>query len=124
VAHRGLIGDASALAATEKPDPVAPPSIEDARWAVAFGAREHEVTPTEMRFSPVADDGLPYRLQWFAAGGPAGKFQYQPLRIRPTVHLKPDGAVQPTASTKFQLPLTGQFMDVKPRALHVAKLAL
>ena len=41
-----------------------------------------------------------------------------------SVHLKPDGAVQPTVSTKFQLPLTGQVMDVKPRALHVAKLAL
>ena len=72
-----MIGDASALAAPEKPNAVVGvPSIQDARWAIAFAAREHEVLPAEMRFSPVADDGLPYRLQRFTARGPARKFQY------------------------------------------------
>jgi hypothetical protein len=59
VAHCGLIGDACAFAATEKPDAVArPPSIQHARWSVAFGAREHEVSPTKMCFPPIADNVL------------------------------------------------------------------
>ena len=92
VAHRRLIGDASAFAATEKPNAVVRvPGIQDARCSVAFAAHEHEVTPAEMCFLPIADDGLPYRVQRFAAGGPARKSQHQPLCIRAAGHLKPDG---------------------------------
>jgi hypothetical protein len=59
VAHCGLIGNASAFAATEKPDAVVrPPSIQNARWAVAFGACEHEVSPAKMCFPPIADNVL------------------------------------------------------------------
>lgn len=70
VAHGGLIGDASAIAAGEKPNVVmfiGIPSIEDARRAVAFAAQEHKVLPTIMGFPPVAADDLPHRLQLFAA---------------------------------------------------------
>jgi hypothetical protein len=59
VAHCRLIGDASAFAATEKPDAVVrPSSIQNARWAVACGAREHEVSPAKMCFAPIADNVL------------------------------------------------------------------
>jgi hypothetical protein len=46
------------------------------------------------------------------------------LCIRATGHFKPDDPEQPTSGAKFQLPLAGQFMNVKPRTLHVAALAL
>jgi hypothetical protein len=78
VAHCRLIGDASAFAATEKPDAVVrPPSIQNARWAVAFGAREHEVSPAKMCFPPIADNVLLQGIQGFAAGGLAKKVQHQ-----------------------------------------------
>jgi len=99
VAHGGLIGDAGACAAAEKPDAVVLtgiPCIEDARRAVAFAAQEHQVSPAKMPFPPVAANDLPHGVPRFAAGGPARKFQHQPLRIRPTGHLKPNGSKQPT----------------------------
>jgi len=34
------------------------PSIQDARFAVAFVAHEHKVTPAEMRFPPMAANNL------------------------------------------------------------------
>ena len=46
------------------------------------------------------------------------------LRIRSTCYFKPNSSEQPTMAAKFQLPLAGQFMNVKPRTLHVAALAL
>jgi hypothetical protein len=91
---------------------------------VAFAAREHEVSPTIVSFPPVAENVLRYRLQRFAACGPARKLQDQVLCIRPADHLKPDDPEQPTSGAKFQLPLAGQFMNVKSRTLHVAALAL
>ena len=42
------------------------------------------------------------------------------LCIRATGHFKPDDPEQPTSGAKFQLPLAGQFMNVKPLTLHVA----
>src|SRR6476620_816850 len=51
VAHCGLIGDHSAFAAREKQDALARPSIQNARWVVAFGARKHEVSPAKICFS-------------------------------------------------------------------------
>ena len=91
MAHCGLIGDASAFAATEKPDVViGNASIEDARRVMAFAAQEHEISPAIIGIPPIAADGLPYRVQWFAAGGFARKFQNQLVCIRSTVHFKPD----------------------------------
>jgi hypothetical protein len=59
VAHSGLIGDASAFAATEKPNAVVRvPGIQNARFAVAFVASEHEVTPAKMCFPPMAANNL------------------------------------------------------------------
>ena len=79
--------------APEKPDAVAEiPSIEDPRGAVAFAAREHEISPAIVGFPPVAENVLPYRLQRFAAGGPARKLQHQMLCIRSTGHFKPNGS--------------------------------
>ena len=77
-----------------------------------------------MRFAPVAPDDLPYRVQRFSAGGPAREFQHQPLGVRSTGHLKSEGPEQTAAGAKFQLPLTAQFMNVKPCTLHVSELAL
>jgi hypothetical protein len=63
VAHGRLIGDARAFAAPEKPDAVMViPSIEDPRRAVAFAAREHEVSPAIVNFPPVAENVLRYRV--------------------------------------------------------------
>jgi hypothetical protein len=60
VAHRRLIGDAGAFASTEKPNAVVRvPGIQDARCLVAFVAHEHEVTPAEMCFPPMAANNLP-----------------------------------------------------------------
>jgi hypothetical protein len=59
VTHCGLIGDASAFAATEKEDAiVCIPTIQNAHWAVAFGAREHEVSAAKMCFPPIAANDL------------------------------------------------------------------
>jgi hypothetical protein len=59
VAHCGLISDASAFAATEKPDAVVCiPGIQDTRFTIAFAAHEHEVTPAEMCFPPMAANNL------------------------------------------------------------------
>jgi hypothetical protein len=49
--------------------------------------------------------------------------QHQMLCITSTSYFKPNSSEQPTVAAKFQLPVAGQFMNVKPRALHVAKLA-
>ena len=46
------------------------------------------------------------------------------LCIRSAGYFKPNSSEQPTMDAKFQLPLAGQFMNVKPRTLHVAALAL
>jgi hypothetical protein len=46
------------------------------------------------------------------------------LCIRSTGYFKPNSSEQPTMAAKFQLPLAGQFMNVKPRTLHVAALSL
>ena len=46
------------------------------------------------------------------------------LCIRSAGYFKPNSSEQPTMAAKFQLPLAGQFMNVKPRTLHVAALAL
>jgi hypothetical protein len=63
MAHSGLIGDASTFAAPEKPDAVVViPGIEDPRRAVAFAAREHEVSFAIVSFSPVAENVLRYRV--------------------------------------------------------------
>jgi hypothetical protein len=59
---------------------------------MAFGAKEQEVLAAEMRFTPVADNVLPYRLQRFAAGGPARKIQHQMLCIRSTGYFKPNSS--------------------------------
>jgi hypothetical protein len=59
VAHCGLIGDRRTFVAREKPDPVGHiPSIQNARWALAFGAREYEVSPAKICFPPIADNDL------------------------------------------------------------------
>jgi hypothetical protein len=64
MAHSGLIGDASAFAASEKPNAViGVPTIQDACWAIAFAARKHEVTPAKMRFPPIAANDLLYGVQ-------------------------------------------------------------
>jgi hypothetical protein len=100
------------------------PSIEDPRGAVAFAARKHEVSPAIVGSPPVAENVLPYRLQRFAAFGPARKLQHQMLCIRATGHFKPDNTEQPTSGAKFQLPLAAQFMNVKTCTLDVAALPL
>ena len=46
------------------------------------------------------------------------------LCIRSTGYFKPNGSKQPTVAAKFQFPVAGQLMNVKPGALRVAKLAL
>jgi hypothetical protein len=91
-AHRGLIGNASAIT-TEKPDAVIGiASIEDAHWAVAFAAQEHEMSPAKMGFAPIATNDLPQGVQGLAAGGFARKLQHQLLCIRPTDDFKPNGS--------------------------------
>jgi hypothetical protein len=103
VAHRGLIGDASAFVATEKEDAVVCASIQNTHWAVAFGAREHEVSSAKMRFPPIAANNLPYRIQRFAAGGLERKLQHQLLRIRSASYFKQNCSEQPAAGAKLQL---------------------
>jgi hypothetical protein len=49
--------------------------------------------------------------------------QHQMLCIGSAGDLKPNSSEQPTVGAQFQLPLAGQFMNVKPRTLHVAALA-
>jgi len=56
---------------------------------VGWNFRKGQVLAAEMRFTPVADKVLPYRLQRFAAGGPARKMQHQMLCIRSTGYFKP-----------------------------------
>jgi hypothetical protein len=125
VSHSGLIGDASAFAATEKENAiVCVPSIQNARFAVAFRTCEQEVSSAEICFPPMATNDLPHRIQHFAAGGLARKLQHQLPRIRATGYFKPNSSEQPTLGAKFQFPFAGQLMNVKPSALHVAKLAL
>jgi hypothetical protein len=97
VAHRRLIGNASAFVAAEKRDAVIVKfvlSIENARRTVAFAAKKYEVSPAKMSFPPVAGNDLPYRVQRFASRGPNRKFQYQSLCIRPAGYLKPDRSEQ------------------------------
>jgi hypothetical protein len=77
-----------------------------------------------MCLSPVAADNLPYRIQPFAVGQPQGKFQYKPLCVWTTGHLKPNASEQPTPLAECQLPVSGKFMHVEPRTLNVAQLAL
>ena len=104
MAHGGLIGDASTFAAAEKPCTVlltSIPRIEDARRAVAFAAQEDQVSTAKMRFPPVTDNDLPYRVSRFATGKSAGKFQHQPLCIRATGGLKIDGPEQKTSGAKL-----------------------
>ena len=68
MAHGGLIGDANAFAAAEKPSAGVPIlRIQDAPFAMAFIAHEQEVTPAEMCFSPMAANNLLKGLQRFAA---------------------------------------------------------
>jgi len=68
MAHGGLIGDANAFAAAEKPSAGVPIlRIQDAPFAMAFVAHEQEVTPAEMCFSPMAANNLLKGLQRFAA---------------------------------------------------------
>src|SRR5690349_20252236 len=125
MAHCRLIGDVSAFAATEKPDAVVrPPSIQNARRAVAFGACQHEESTANMDFPPIADNVTLSVIQVSAAGKLTKKIQHQLLCIRSTGYFKPNGSEQPTAGAKFQFPVAGQLMSVKPGALHVAKLAL
>jgi hypothetical protein len=76
-----------------------------------------------MGLPPVAGNELPYRVQRFASRGPNRKFQYQSLCIRPAGYLKSDRSEQQAAAAKFQLPLAGQFMNVKPGTLHVSESA-
>jgi hypothetical protein len=125
VAHCRLIDNASAFTATEKPDAaVRPPSVQNARWAVALGAAEHEVSPAKMCFPPIAHNVLLQGIQGFAAGGLAKKVQHQMLCIRSTGYFKPNSSEQPTVGAKFQFPVAGKLVSVKPGALHVTKLAL
>jgi hypothetical protein len=121
MAHCGLIDDVSAFATTEKPNTVRVPGIQDARFAVAFRACEQEVSSAEICFSPMATNDLPHGFQRFAAGGLERKFEHQLPCIWPPSYFKPNGSGQPTAGAKLQLPLTGQFMNIKPRTLNVAE---
>ena len=92
MAHVGLIGNPSAFATSEKPDPVMViPSIENTRRAATFAARKHEVAPAIVCFPPVAADFLPQRIQPLAAGRPYGEFQHKPLCVWATSHLKING---------------------------------
>jgi hypothetical protein len=52
------------------------------------------------------------------------KVQHQMLCIRSTGYFKPNGSKQPTVGAKFQFPVAGQLMSVKPGALHVTNFAL
>jgi hypothetical protein len=126
VAHGRLIGDTRTFAAGKKPNLVIASvvaSIQDARGTLALATEEYQVSTAVMGVAPVTTDDLPNGVQWRTADGLTRKMQYQSLCIRPTGHLKPNGSEQPTLGAKFQLPLAGQFMDVKSRTLHVAKLA-
>jgi hypothetical protein len=124
MAHGGLISSAGAFAAAEKRDAVIDiRSIENSRRAVALAAKKDEVSPAIMGFPPIASNDLSQRLQRFAFG-PARKFQQQALGIRSASHLKSNASEQQAAAAEFQLSLAGQFMNVKPSALHVAELAL
>jgi hypothetical protein len=103
MAHGGLIGDASAFSATENPSTVLLTGvgrIEDARRAVAFAAQERQVSPAKMRFPPVADDDLSYRLP-FPAGRSAGKFKHEPLCIRAALDFKPNCPKQTTSGAEL-----------------------
>jgi hypothetical protein len=73
---------------------------------------------------PVAADSLPQRVQPLAACRPYGKFQNEPLCIWTAGDLKADPSEQPTALAECQLPVSGQFMHVETRTLHVSQLAL
>src|SRR5262245_26756906 len=77
-----------------------------------------------MRFAPVAADTLAERVQSLAACRPYGKFQHKSLCVWATHHLKPDGSEQRTPLAECQLPVSGQFMNIEPRTLHVSQLAL
>ena len=77
-----------------------------------------------MRAAPVAADSLPDRIQSLAACRPYGKFQDKPLCVWTTGDLKPDRSEQRTALAEWQLPVSGQFMNVEPRTLHVSELSL
>jgi hypothetical protein len=125
MAHGGLVGYASANAAEEKPDAVRKvSSVKNARGTTTFRAQEHQVAPAIMCRPPVAADSLPQRVQSLAACRPYGKFQHKPLRVWTTGDLKPNRSEQRTALAECQLPISGQFMNIKPRTLNVAQLSL
>jgi hypothetical protein len=125
MAHCGLIGDSRAFATIEKPDAiVCPTSVQDACFAMACVAHEHQVPPAEMCGPPMAANNLLQGAQRFAASRPERKSQHQLPCIRSTGHLKPNGSEEQPTNAKLELPLAGQFMHVNACALHVAKLAL
>src|SRR5262245_43547964 len=115
MAHRRLIGDASASAASEKPDLVVSavePGIEDPGGTVTFGAREVQIFTAVTGIAPLATDRLEDRLQWRPAGGPARKRKHKLRGMQIAAHLKLNRAEQPTTSAWFELPLACQFVDV------------
>jgi hypothetical protein len=125
VPHGGLISNPRALAAIEKPDALRKvPSVKNARGTTTLRAQKHQVAAAIMCRSPIAADSLAHRLQPLAACRPYGKFQNEPLRIRTAGDLKPNGSEQPTALAECQLPVSGEFMNIKPCTLHIAELSL
>ena len=61
VPHRGLVGDASALAAKKEPDLVISaikPGVEHPGGTVTFGSREDQISPAIISLAPLAVDGL------------------------------------------------------------------
>jgi hypothetical protein len=72
---------------------------------------------------PIAADNLLDRSQSLAAFRPYGKFQDEPLCVWTTGHLKPNGSEQHAALAECQLSVSGQFMHVETRTLHVSQLA-
>jgi hypothetical protein len=75
-----------------------------------------------MCLSPVAGDNLSYRIQSLAAGRLYGKFQHKLLCVWATHHLKPDSSEQGTPLAECQLPISGEFVNIKPRALDITQI--
>ena len=73
-----------------------------------------------MSLSPAAPNYLRYGLEQFSTRGLTRKFEHQPMCIWTTRHLKPNGSEQPTALAECQLPISGQFMNIKSRTLDIA----
>jgi hypothetical protein len=91
-----------------------------AHWRQA----KNQMRSEKYRALPVAADNLPYRIQPLSTARPYRKFQHKPLCIWTPGHLKPKASEQPTARAECQLPISGQFMNIEPRTLHVAELSL